>query len=194
MKFLCEMYGNTDLTWLWSALIGIFGVIVGWVLNALSNIGRLYFYIIKWSTEFKCFKHGVYINATSYDEIEGYSFQTIIDLFNNSGKQKIMRNMRVVLMCKGKLVFECDLRNNKVIKTTVPLTTYEEISVINIPAYTAIQLDLIGYLKLDKTAIDNIKSIDSCYFSYVDENNKRRKILIDKHSFNDFKATYEKVN
>lgn len=46
MKFLCEMCKNTDLTWLWSSLIGIFGVIVGWFLNALSNIGRLNFYII----------------------------------------------------------------------------------------------------------------------------------------------------
>lgn len=105
-----------------------------------------------------------------------------------------MRNMRVILMSKGKMVFECDLRNNKVIKTTIPITTHEEISVINIPAYTAFQLDLIGYLQLDKVSIITIKSIDSCYFSYVDENNKRRKILIDKHSFKDFKATYEKGN
>ena len=194
MKFLCEMCKNTDLTWLWSSLIGIFGVIVGWLLNALSNIGRLNFYIIKWREEFKCFKQGVYTNATSYDETEGYSFQAIIDLFNNSGKQKIMRNMRVILMSKGKQVFECDLRDKKAIKTTVPLTTYEEISVVNIPPYTAIQLDLIGYLKLDEIAIITIKNTDSCYFSYIDDNNKQRKILIDKHSFKDFRATYKKGN
>ena len=82
---------NSDIT---TALIGvgatIAGTTLGWVLNNLSNRGKLNVYISLWEDSFKHNHIGRMIPCFKREEVQSYTYKASFDLYNSSGNTKIM--------------------------------------------------------------------------------------------------------
>lgn len=87
---------NSDIT---TALIGvgatIAGTTLGWVLNNLSNRGKLNVYISLWEDSFKHNHIGRMIPCFKREEVQSYTYKASFDLYNSSGNTKIMRNIQI---------------------------------------------------------------------------------------------------
>ena len=80
-----------------AAILGIIGTllgtIVGWLLNNISNSGRLNLYVANWKDEFKYNSMGSMVPSHSFEQTEYYSYTLDLELYNSSSRTKIMRNI-----------------------------------------------------------------------------------------------------
>lgn len=183
---------QTDYSWLWSSLIGILGVILGtllgWFLNNLSRFGEIDLYVTSWLESFKYYKNGLLVPATSYEESRQYSYHLSIDLSNNSGKHKILRDIKIEFYNGDKLILSNEPYNSDECISTKPLYLYKHLGIINIHANTALQINLHGV----SSEIDTLKNTTCVFLKYKNEKNKTIRILINKHDHKNFIAQYEK--
>ena len=88
---------NSDIT---TALIGvgatIAGTVLGWVLNNLSNRGKLNIYVSSWEDKFQYNDDiGEMVSCFKREEVQSYTYKVSFDLYNSSGNTKIMRNIQI---------------------------------------------------------------------------------------------------
>ena len=88
---------NSDIT---TALIGvgatIAGTVLGWVLNNLSNRGKLNIYVSSWEDKFQYDDDiGETVLCSKREEVQSYTYKVSFDLYNSSGNTKIMRNIQI---------------------------------------------------------------------------------------------------
>ena len=88
---------NSDIT---TALIGvgatIAGTVLGWVLNNLSNRGKLNIYVSSWEDKFQYNDDiGEMVSCSKREEVQSYTYKVSFDLYNSSGNTKIMRNVQI---------------------------------------------------------------------------------------------------
>ena len=82
---------NSDIT---TALIGvgatIAGTVLGWVLNNLSNRGKLNIYVSSWEDKFQYNDDiGEMVSCSKREEVQSYTYKVSFDLYNSRGMSKL---------------------------------------------------------------------------------------------------------
>ena len=91
------------------AVLGIVGTlagtVLGWVLNSLSQKGKLKVFVKKWEEVYqKPDKLGSFEKCNS-NEAEYYNYNLSLDIYNSSRETRIMRNIQVVFMDRKSSLF-----------------------------------------------------------------------------------------
>ena len=165
------------------AIVGVAGTVIGtvlgWLLNNFSQRGKLNCYVVSWKDEFKRNGEEEITNLDiAQTETQLYSYSFSLDIYNSCASTKIMRGIEVVFM-KGKDELKVDIPFNEATKrTTQHLTFYDKITPINIPPKAVAKLNLQNYFWKSEQSIDFIWNSTKVYLRYIDENNKKRKILL----------------
>ena len=82
------------------AIIGVIGTVIGtilgWLLNSISQRGRISAYVSQWDNNFKHNKLLGKEPTVLTEKIVSYNYSVAIDFYNSSGETKIMRDIKIV--------------------------------------------------------------------------------------------------
>lgn len=163
------------------AILGIIGTllgtVLGWFLNSLSQKGKIRVFVKKWKATYqKADKMGGFVDCTR-EEAGYYHYNLSLDAYNSSRETRIMRDIRVVFWDKKNPLFSNIPKDDTTKRTSNTLIRYDEISIINIPAKTAVAINLHGGLySSDKEWPDFLKA---CRVKLGYKNEKNKKKMID---------------
>ena len=159
------------------------GTVLGWFLNTLSQRGKLNIYISSWKDSFEYNNTGSMTPSCSIEQTECYGYNLSLDIYNNSGTTKIMRNIEVVFG-KGKIELSQSIpKDDSTRRHSGPASFYDEIEPINIPPKTVIKVDM--HEGFWKDALSFIWETDRVFLRYANEKNKKKKVLIKKEIYKD---------
>lgn len=171
------------------AIIGvigtILGTILGWMLNSFSNHGKINVFISSWKDSFEYNDAtGCMAPSLSKERTECYSYQLTLDLYNSSGEAKIMRNI-VIIFSDGK----CELhksvpKDDATMRNSGSFYSYNDIAPMNIPPKKIIQLNLRDGSWYHNGGLDYIWRTKNIYITYIDQNNKTKKVAIKSEDYN----------
>lgn len=162
------------------ALLGILGTlggtILGWVLNSLSQKGKLHVYISSWKESFTYKKEGRKLPSYSIDQTQYYDYKLSIDLYNSSGETKIMRDASIIFANNKNVLFKSTPEDNDT----------KQISPVNIPAKSVINLNLYDEVWNYEASTFFIWKTNCVYFTYKDERNRTKRVPIKKEAYIDY--------
>ena len=126
---------NSDIT---TALIGvgatIAGTVLGWVLNNLSNRGKLNIYISSWEDKFQYNDDiGEMVSCSKREEVQSYTYKVSFDLYNSSGNTKIMRNIQIAFSDGKRDIEKQTPQDDATKRFSSPMVFYDDVKPINIP-------------------------------------------------------------
>lgn len=172
---ICSISGDAIL-----GIVGtILGTVLGWVLNSLSKKGGLQFYIKSWKENFyRKDEKDVCSHNCDIGEANSYSYNCFIEIFNSSGTQKIIRDIKIVFYKKNKELLSDVPQYDPTRSVPAPLTLYDNIIAYNIPSKQVVTIKLNNDWKIDK--IDFYNSFDRVYLTYRNERNHIKKVLLKK--------------
>lgn len=135
---------NSDIT---IALIGvgatIAGTVLGWVLNNLSNRGKLNFYVSSWEDKFQYNNDiGEMVLCSKREEVQSYTYNVSFDLYNSSGNTKIMRSIQIAFSDGKRDIEKQTPQDDATKRFSSPMVFYDDVKPINIPPKAVIKLDL----------------------------------------------------
>ena len=178
------------------ALIGVggtlAGTVLGWVLNNITNRGKLQIYTSKWKD---CFErhdnYGGVCSAESRSETNGLSCDYSLDMYNSTGNVRIMRDIKFVLS-DDKNDFETQIPNDATTRrTSAGRVRFDEINALNIPPKTVMRLDLHNGIWNHECIPDFIWKVKKVYLTYTDEKNKSHRVLIKDVDYENRFTRYE---
>lgn len=172
------------------AIVGVVGTlagtVLGWLLNNLSQIGKLNIFVSSFEDKFRHNKIGCMVSSSSIEETQLYSYKLILDLYNSSGTAKIMRNITVVFSDGKKVLFKSIPNDDSTRRSSGPAWFYDEIGPVNIPPKSIIQLNLHRSAWKSEGGLDFIWKTKKVYLTYLDENNKLKKFKIKTEIYRDY--------
>ena len=175
------------------AIVGVVGTLagtfLGWLLNNLSQRGKVNMYITSFIDEFKYNNEiGCMVPSSSIDQTQCYSYKLILDLYNSSGETKILRNLTIVFSDGKTDLFKSVPNDDSTGRCSGPLWLYDQISPINIPPKSILQLNLHNGVWYDNGELDFIWKTKKVYMTYIDEKNKLRKVSV---KFEDYSSYFD---
>ena len=179
---------DSELT---TALIGvgatIAGTVLGWMLNNLSNRGKLNIFVSSWEDSFKYNNNiGEMVPCSKREKVESYSYKVSFDLYNSSGNTKIMRNIQIVFS-DGKNDIEKQTPQDDATKRySHPMVFYDKVEPINIPPKAVIKLDLHDGAWDKDGKLDFIWKSKKVFLVYTDEKNRVRRKLIKTEDYENY--------
>lgn len=157
----------------------LLGTILGWVLNSISQLGKLSFYVSRWEHEVKSNVRGVMLQCSTKDSAENYHYELEFDVYNSSNETKIMRDVRLSFRCKEATLFEDRPYDESTVSTDGRYRHYEVVSPINIPPNSVLAVSLFGgFWKKDDARFPNIWNVDSVVLVYKDEKGRDRTVNV----------------
>lgn len=183
---------NSEIT---IALIGVgatlAGTVLGWVLNNLSNRGKLYIFVSSWEDSFKYNNIGVMVPCSKREEVQCYSYKVSLDLYNSSGNTKIMRNIQIIFSDGKSDIEQQTPKDDSTCRYVRPMNYYDKVEAINIPPKAVIKLNLHdgAWDKDDK--LDFIWKSKKVYLVYRDEKNKVRRKLIKTEDYENYFSNHK---
>jgi len=172
------------------ALLGILGTlsgtVLGWFLNTLSQRGKLDTYISSWKDEFMYNNIGVIKPSSSIEQTGIYNYELSLDVYNNSGEMKIMRNIKVVFSNNKNELYQSIPKDDATRRISHQMMFYDDISPINIPSKSVINIKFHNSLWNKNGSLDFIWNTNSVFLRYTDEKNKDKNILIKKEIYKDY--------
>ena len=172
------------------ALVGVIGTlagtILGWLLNNISQSGKLNAYVFSFTDKFEYNDMGFMVASSSIAETQLYSYKLILDLYNSSGATKIMRNITVIFSDGKKDLHKSIPHDDSTRRSSGPAWFYDEVGPINIPPKSIIQLNLHRGAWRSEGGLDFIWNTKKVYLSYTDEKNKRRKVKIKTEDYSKY--------
>lgn len=172
------------------ALLGILGTlggtILGWLLNSLSQKGKLYIYVSSWNESFTYNDHGSMTPSTSIEQTECYDYNLSIDLYNSSGETKIMRDINIVFANNNNILYKSIPEDDSTKRVNSYIAYYDEVSPINIQAKSIINIALHDSQWNKDDSLAFIWNTNNVYFTYKNEKNKLKKLLIKKVNYKDY--------
>lgn len=174
-----------------TALIGvgatIAGTVLGWMLNNLSNRGKLNIFVSSWEDSFKYNNNiGEMVPCSKREDVESYSYKVSFDLYNSSGNTKIMRNIQIVFS-DGKNDIEKQTPQDDATKRySHPMVFYDKVEPINIPPKAVIKLDLHDGAWDKDGKLDFIWKSKKVFLVYTDEKNRVRRKLIKAEDYENY--------
>ncbi len=172
------------------ALLGILGTlggtILGWILNSISQKGKLHVYISSWKESFTYNKDGSMILSSSIEQTQCYNYKLSIDLYNSSGETRIMRDASIIFANNKNILFKSTPKDDDTIQVKYRRAFFDDISPINIPAKSVINLNLHDGVWKKDDSLDFIWKTNCVYFTYKDERNRVKRIQIKKEAYTDY--------
>lgn len=157
----------------------LLGTVLGWVLNSISQMGKLSFYVSRWEHEVECNVHGQMLRCGSKDSAENYHYKLGFDVYNSSNETKIMRDVRLSFRSKKVTLFEDKPYDESTGSTDGRFRHYEVVSPINIPPNSVLAVSLFGgFWKKDDARFPNIWNVDSVVLVYKDEKGHDRTVNV----------------
>lgn len=177
-----------------TAMIGVCGTlagtVLGWLLNSLSNRGKLQIFVCSWKDEFIYNDMGCMVPSSSAEQTECYSFKTSLEVYNSSGESKIMRNIEIVFS-DGKKDVRHDLPDDQeTMRHGNGLVRFDKLEPVNIPPKTVIKLNLRDGVCKKDGSLDFLWQSKRVYLQYKDKNNRRKRILIKKENYAEYFANH----
>ena len=172
------------------AIVGVVGTLagtfLGWLLNNLSQSGKLNIYVSSFEDKFQHNEIGCMVPSSSIEETQLYSYKLILDLYNSSGTAKIMRNITVVFSDGKKDLLKSIPNDDNTRRSSGHACFYDEVGPINIPPKSIIQLNLHRGTWKSEGGLDFIWKTQKVYLTYLDENNKLKKFKIKTEIYRDY--------
>lgn len=173
-----------------TALIGvggtIAGTILGWILNSISQKGKLKFFISSWKNRFEYNDTGSMVPSLSKEQTELYCFELTLDIYNSSRNTKIMRNIKVVFSDKKKELKSFTPKDNSTRHHSGAINLYDDVSPLNIPPQTVMQIKLYDGVWKKNKELDFIWDVKKVYLKYENDRGKTKRILLHKEPFCDY--------
>lgn len=174
-----------------TALIGVagtlLGTILGWLLNSFSQKGKLNIYISSWTDNFK--QNGSFgdiVPCYKRENVQSYSYNLSIDLYNSSGTAKIMRNIQIIFSDGKKDIMTQTPKDDSTKRFSSPMIFYDDIAPINIPPKAVIKIDLHDGVWNEKGKLDFLWKSKKVFLAYTDEKNKVRRKLIKLEDYENY--------
>ncbi len=179
---------NSDIT---TALIGvgatIAGTVLGWVLNNLSNRGKLNIYVSSWKDEFQYNDDiGEMGLCSKREEVQSYTYKVSFDLYNSGGNTKIMRNIQIAFSDGKRDIEKQTPQDDATKRFSSPMVFYDDVKPINIPPKAVIKLDLNNVSWNNEGELDYIWKTKKVYLIYNDEKNKTKRIFIKSEDYENY--------
>lgn len=167
------------------AIIGvvgtILGTILGWLLNSLSQKGKLRFYIKNWNDTFKHINEiGEMVPSKNIEESECYTFSLSIDAYNSSSETKIMRDILILFMDSKKVIKRITPKDFLSQRFAARTYHYDDIGPMNISPKTIATIEL--YYNDSEELYDYLKTT-SVYLQYTDERDREIKVHVKNLNF-----------
>lgn len=173
------------------AIIGVIGTlsgtVLGWVLNSISQNGKLNFYVTSWKEDFTY--TGLWGDSppsSSIEESESFHYVLKLDIYNSSSIPVILREIKVVFQDKNNIVWETIPYDESTKRWASSFYSYEEISPVNVPAKTVKTLGLTGHANVRDSALNEIWNTTGVYLSYIDQKNRSKEIQIKKVEYKNY--------
>ena len=170
------------------AIIGVIGTILGtvlgWMLNSVSNHGKLDVYISSWKDSFEYNETGCMAPSISKEQTESYSYQLTLDLYNSSGEAKIIRNVAIRYFDDKYELHKSVPKDDGTVRYSGAVRFYNDIVPMNIPPKTIIQLNLHDGSWYQNGGLNYIWKTKKIYLTYIDEKNKTKKVAIKSEDYN----------
>lgn len=178
------------------ALIGvgatIVGTVLGWILNNLSNKGKLNIFVSSWEDSFEHSNLlGEMIPCSKCSEVEYYTYKISLDIYNSSGNTRIMRNIQIVFS-DGKHDLRKETPQDDATKrVSSPIVYYDDVGPINIPPKKVINVALHGGARNKDGELDFIWMSQKVYLTYANEKNKIRRKLLKIENYENYFDTHK---
>ena len=184
------MNNPCNITEIVTTLIGvggtIAGTILGWILNSISQKGKLKISVSSWKDYFEYNNIGSMVPSASKEQTELYHFEVVLDIYNSSKNAKIMRNIKIVFCDKKKELKSLIPNDNSSKRTSGPISFYDEVSSLNIAPQTVQQIKLHNGVWKQNNEIDFIWDTQKVYLLYENDKEKTKRILLHKESYCDY--------
>lgn len=187
---MCNQVQNSN-TELLIAIIGIIGTllgtVLGWILNNLSQHGKLNVYVTEWEEKFTHIgEYGAFETSRKKEEAKSFSYNFSLDLYNSSGTTKIMRNIKVVLLGNNKELSVDIPQDIETARSSRYMITYDNVEPINVSPKTVETLKLKGYFSDDSKTLDFAWLAEKVELRYTNEKNQEKVIPIKKVDYNKY--------
>ena len=170
------------------AMVGVIGTLagtfLGWLLNTLSQRGKINIYVTSFVDEFKHNEIGCMVPSSSIEQTESYTYKLLLDLYNSSGETKILRNLTIIFSDGKTDLFKSVPNDDNTGRHSGPVWFYDQISPINIPPKSILQLNLHNGAWHNNSGLDFIWKTKKVYLTYTDEKNKLHKMNIKNEDYN----------
>lgn len=179
-----------------TALIGvgatIAGTVLGWILNNLSNRGKLSIFVSSWQDDFRYNNSiGEMVPCSKREEVQSYSYKVSFDLYNSSGNTKIMRNISIVFN-DGKNDIKVQTPMDDATRRFIqPMSYYDKVEPVNIPPKAVIKLDLHDGEWYQDGKLDFIWKTQKVFLVYSDEKNRTIRKLIKTEDYKNYFANHK---
>lgn len=174
-----------------TAVIGVgatlVGTVLGWVLNNLSNSGKLNIYVSSWEDSFEHnSSFGEMVPCANREQVESYSYKLSLDLYNSSGNTKIMRNVQIVFSDGKNILQKQTPKDDDTKRFSSSMIFYDDVGPLNIPPKAVIKLDLHNGVWDKDGKLDFIWKTKKVYLIYNDDKNKLKRILIKTEDYENY--------
>lgn len=191
-----NLFNQEIITSVIGVIATLVGTILGWFLNNLSNRGKLTIFTFLWKENFR--------RKTSFEkkddelseikEIQSYSYNTKLGIYNSSANTKIMRNIEIVFNNGKKDIKTIKPLSNDIDYYIFSSPVYKEIEAINIPPKAIAELNLHGVLPEECEELQYTKNVKNIYMIYKDETNKTKRYLIKSVNYSNYFDNINSVN
>ena len=178
------------------ALVGVIGTlagtVLGWLLNNISQTGKLHLYVCSFEDSFQ--RHGSFgdmHSSSSVEDTQYYSYHLLLDLYNSSGATKIARNLTVVFSDGKNDLYKSVPYDNHTRRASGHACFYDEIGPVNIPPKSVIQVCLHKGAWYNDNGLDFIWKTKKVYLTYTDENNRFKKVKIKSEDYSRYFETHK---
>lgn len=162
----------------------ILGTILGWLLNSITNKGKLVFSVASWEDSFQRNDNmGCMESSNSVEGTELYSYKLHLDVYNSSAETLIMRDIQIVFNNGKQDVHSSTPKDDSTRRISSHLSFYDDILPMNIPPKSVLQLHLHDGEWNKDHKMDFIWKTKAVYLVYKDMKNKERRFLIKSEDY-----------
>ncbi|MBP3313469.1 MAG: hypothetical protein J6K84_02290 [Oscillospiraceae bacterium] len=179
------------------AIIGVIGTLVGtilgWVLNNISQRGKLNVYVTQWSDDFD-YNEGVAIsNANAIQETYGYSYKLAVDIYNSSAETRIMRDIRIVFKRDKNALYTITPNykaDTKTVHGRATLTSHSKIGTVNVSPKSVVSYNFYSHINNNQGATDCFWEINNIVLTYRNEKDKIIVVPIKKEDYHNYRKNH----
>lgn len=164
---------------------GIIGAVLGTVATLittdwLQNKGKLNIFVLNWTAKYETYYDaGCSASGKKDNDLYDYLNKFELEIYNSSSLPKIMRSVKIEYYNNNKIKYVSNIDNEDTRRLIANCILHtDELEVINFMPKEVIKLKLSADIGENK--LDEIEGCNKVLFSYIDEKNKKRSIVLYK--------------
>jgi hypothetical protein len=157
----------------------LLGTVLGWILNNLSNRGKLKIYVSSWSESFEYNDNrGSMALSNSIEQVEWFSYKLCLNIYNSSSEPRIMRDIRIVFNDRKHDVYSETPMDDRTRQGQGSIPHYNKVAPLTIQPKTVVEIRLHGGFRKNKEKELSIWTAKKVLIEFRDDKNKKRRIPI----------------